>query len=377
MRVGLWPPFVYFGPMKKRLPVLIHLLAWSLLLYSNVRDFLDAHSDYTDTAVRASGLGKGWYGFLFNLAHMTDFLVAFYGGYFLVAPLLFIHKKYGKAVLALLVVLAAMVLVRWLVEFKLLLPYLHFDNYFGRPFQLWIYSKNCIGFTYRYLLFGLLVYFLTASYKIEREKKEIEKEKIQAELSFLRSQINPHFLFNTINDIYALTYIRDPRAPDALLRLSAILRYMINEGVHEQVLLEKELAYLNDYINLQSVGLKNNLHFEYSVSGEVNHQQIAPLLLIPFVENIFKHAVIDDPAHPARLSLEIAQERLYLQSSNRVRPHQKDATGGIGLSNVRRRLELLYSGKHKFILSDEPECFSCSLELELTDAISSKNLTNR
>jgi hypothetical protein len=377
MQAGLWPPFVYFGPMKKRLPVLIHVLAWSLLLFSDIRDFLDAHNAYTDTAVRASGLSKGWYGLLFYLAYMTDFLVAFYGGYFLVAPLLFIRKKYGKAVLAILLVLAAMVLVRWLVEFKMLLPYLHFDNYFGRPIQLWIYSKNCIGYTYRYLLFGLLVYFLTASYKIEREKKEIEKEKIQAELSFLRSQINPHFLFNTINDIYALTYIRDPRAPDALLRLSAILRYMIYEGVNEQVLLEKELAYLNDYIQLQSIGMKNILYFEFSVCGEVNHQKISPLLMIPFVENIFKHGVIDDPAYPARLSLQITEERLFLQSSNKVKAKQKDATGGIGLSNVRRRLELLYPGRHIFILSDEAKLFSCSLELDLTAAISSKNSTTR
>jgi two-component system LytT family sensor kinase len=351
--------------MKKWVPPLIHLLTWSFLLYSNVRDFLDAHSEYVEKAIQASGIRKDWYAFFFNLAHMTVFLVAFYGAYFFVGPLLFIRKKYFRAVICLLLVLAAMVLTRWLIEFKLLLPFLRFDNYFGNPFQPWYYIRNCINFTYRYLLFGLLVYFLTASYKIEREKKEIEKEKIQAELSFLRSQINPHFLFNTINDIYALTYTRDPRAPDALLRLSAILRYMISEGVNEQVLLEKELAYLNDYIKLQAIGLKNNLYFEYSIRGEVQHQLIAPLLLIPFVENIFKHAEIDDPAHPARLSLEITGERLLLQSSNRSKAKQKDATGGIGLSNVRRRLELLYPGKHKFTLSDNAGHFSCSLQLEL------------
>ena len=174
--------------MKRWALPLIHVLVWSLLLSNGVRDFAHIHDAYTEKAIQASGLSRGWYGFFFYLAYTASFLVAFYGAYFFVAPLLFIRKKYLAAFIRLLLVLAAMVLMRWLAEYKLLLPWLKFDNYFGRPFELIPYAKNCIGYTYRYALFGLLVYFLTAAAKLEKEKKEIEKERIQAELSFLRSQ---------------------------------------------------------------------------------------------------------------------------------------------------------------------------------------------
>src|SRR5579863_6593000 len=133
---GYCRPFAYFGQMKKWVPVLIHVFAWSLLLSSSVWDFQKIRSPYMEHAIRASGLSRGWFGLIYNLSYLTDFLVAFYGAYFFVGPLLFIQKKYVRAMINLVLVLAAMVLVRWLGEFHLLLPYLRFDNYFGRPFQL-------------------------------------------------------------------------------------------------------------------------------------------------------------------------------------------------------------------------------------------------
>ena len=217
-----------------------------------------------------------------------------------------------------------MVLTRYLGEFRILLPYLKFNNYPGHDFDLWDYSSNCIFYTYRYCLFGLVVYFIENSNRLEKEKKEIEKEKIQAELSFLKSQINPHFLFNTINDIYALTYQKDDRAPVALLKLSSMLRYMLDEGVSEKVMLQKELSYLEDYIELQRIGLKDKFYIDFSIEGQVDQQQIAPLLLIPFVENIVKHGVFDNPLDPPVLSIRISGSDFNLYCSNKIRQRQKD-----------------------------------------------------
>jgi two-component system LytT family sensor kinase len=351
--------------VKKWIPVLLHVLVWFVLLANGYYDSISGHFDYFEKAVKSSGLNRYLFYFIFNFTYLIDFLVAFYGAYFFVAPFLFLQKKYFRALLNLGLVLAAMVLTRYLGEFHILLPYLKFDNYLGHAFQLWDYSQNCILYTYRYCLFGLVIYFIEYSNRLEKEKKEIEKEKIQAELSFLRSQINPHFLFNTINDIYSLTYQKDDRAPEALLKLSSILRYMLHDGISEKVMLQKELSYLEDYIELQRIGLKGKLYINYTVEGKIDQQQITPLLLIPFVENIIKHGVIDDTLNPAVLNIKISNSDFNLYCRNKIRQRQKDNTGGIGLSNVKRRLELLYPEKHQFTIQNDIVEFNCSLQLNL------------
>ncbi len=351
--------------MKKWVIITIHFVCWTLLLLSYVSDFYEIHSEYFDKSILTSGLGKGWYALLNNLAYMMVSLVAFYGAYFFVGPFLFLKKKYLRAVINLSLVLAAVVITRYLIEFHFLLPYLKFDNYLGNPFQPTYYIENCIGYTYRYCLFGLLAYFLVTSNRLEKEKRETEKEKIQAELSFLKSQINPHFLFNTINDIYALAYKKDDETPYALLKLSSMLRYMLNEGALEKVLVKSELSYLRDYVELQEIGLKGKLYLQFTVIGDTSNQHIAPLLLIPFVENIFKHGIVNDPDYPATFKIEIDQSQLKLYSSNQVKQKQKDYTSGIGLSNVQRRLELLYPDKYSLRVNNHADTFSCFLQMHL------------
>jgi hypothetical protein len=351
--------------MKKWVTITLHFVVWTLLLLSNVRDFYEIHSEYFDKSIIASGLSKGWYAFLFNLAYMMDFLVAFYGTYLYVGPFLFLKKKYLRAVINLFLVLAVMVVTRYAIEFHFLIPYLKYDNYFGNPFQPTYYIENCIGYTYRYCLFGLLVYFLVTSNRLEKEKRETEKEKIQAELSFLKSQINPHFLFNTINDIYALAYKKDDKTPYALLKLASMLRYMLKEGALESVLVKSELSYLRDYIELQEIGSKGKLYLQFTVIGDTTNQYIAPLLLIPFVENIFKHGIVNDPDYPATFKIEIEQSLLKLHCRNQIKQKEKDYTSGIGLSNVQRRLELLYPNKHSFKVNNHANTFSCFLQMQL------------
>ncbi len=362
---GFISSFVYFSLVKKWIPVSIHVLVWSLFLISNYLDSSSVHLDFFEKPISDSGLNRNLFHFIFNFTYLIDFLVAFYGAYFFVAPYLFIQKKYWRAFLNLTLVFVAIVLTRYLGEFHILLPYLKYNNYPNRGFELWAYTKNCIFYTYRYSLFGLVIYFVENSNRLEKEKKEIEKEKIQAELSFLKSQINPHFLFNTINDIYALTYQKDDRAPEALLKLSSILRYMLHEGVLDKVMLQRELSYLEDYIELQRIGFKDKLYINLNLEGKVDHQQIAPLILIPFVENIFKHGVFNDPQNPPVVNIEISDSDFNLYCSNKIRQQQKDNTGGIGLSNVKRRLELLYPDKHHFSFQHDNTQFTCSLRLNL------------
>lgn len=184
-------------------------------------------------------------------------------------------------------------------------------------------------------------------------------------MSFLRSQINPHFLFNTINDIYALTYQKNDQAPEALLKLSSMLRYMLKEGAADKIELAKEIGYLRDYIELQQIGLKNQLYIDFIVEGEIDHQQICPLLLIPFAENIFKHGVINDPLCSAQLKITLQNQSFQLLSTNKIARLQKDSMGGIGLNNVRRRLQLLYPDQYTFKVTEKENLFQCHLQLNL------------
>ena len=351
--------------MKKWVFFGIHVLLWILLLLSNAIDMYASQDEYITKFIQASGWNKTLYVLVFNLAHLIVFLVSFYGAYFLIGPYLFIKKKYSRAILYFLVVLFAMVVTRYLIEFHVLLPYLKFDNYFGRAIEPWPYIKNCILYTYRYCLLGLVAYFLVASNHIEKEKKELERAKVEAELSFLKSQINPHFLFNSINDIYSLTYRKDDQAPVALLKLSSLLRYMLyNEG-SGKIPVSKELAYIDDFMDLHRISCKGLVFIDYQVKGSTNENRIEPLLLIPLVENIFKHGVIDDPLNPAKIHIQIDKNHFKLFCSNQIKKQYKDETGGIGLTNVARRLELLYSGKHTFNIQKKENKFNCTLELIL------------
>jgi sensor histidine kinase YesM len=351
--------------MKKWPFISLHILVWSLLLLTNTIEFYEGHNEYIDKSIIASGLGRGLYAFIFSLGYCLSFLVAFYGFYFFAGPCLFIQKKYIKAAVYSIFVFTLMVITRYLIEFKLLLPYLKFDNYFGNPFNIGYYIENCIGYTFRYCLLGLVAYFLVNANRLEKEKKEIEKEKIQAELSFLRSQINPHFLFNAINDIYALAYQKNDKAPEALLKLSSMLRYMLQEGATDKVELAKEIAYLRDYIELQRIGFKNCLFFDFLLEGDLDDQKITPLLLIPFAENIFKHGVTNDPHSPAQLKIILNNQNLQLFCNNKIGHLYKDSRKGIGLNNVRRRLELLYGNQYTFKVSEKEDIFQCYLQLKL------------
>lgn len=343
---------------KKWLFPTLHGLVWTLIAVSGVRDFLERGNDYEAAWVRLSGHGAWTCGIAMVVGMQLVLMTGFYIAYGWIGPSLFPRPRYIRALAALVAACVAMVLVRAIVEFGILGPWLRWDNYFGRRVGVWWYTQNCILFSFDYVLFGVVAYFTVRAGRANQERT-------QAELSFLKSQVNPHFLFNTINDIYALVYQKSDEAPGALLKLSGLLRYMLYEDGREKVSLEKELAYLEDYLDLQRIGSGGRTYIDFRVEGDVPALRIAPLLLIPFAENIVKHGVIDDPSRPARLHVSAHPGRFRLSAVNAVRPRQKDKTGGIGLSNVRRRLELLYPGMHSFEVSESRGEFACILDLKL------------
>ena len=205
-----------------------------------------------------------------------------------------------------------------------------------------------------------------------RNKQRAENESMQSELRFLKSQINPHFLFNTLNSLYALTLKKSDKAPEVVIKLSEMMRYMLYECNEPLVPLRKEINYLQNYLELERLRQRDNIEIEFTVGGTVADQQVAPLLLIPFLENAFKHGVgsaIDRGFVHASLDVTPAELTFQMENSKGSvmprSPHGNRPSGGIGLINVRRRLELLYPDRYDIDIRDTPTTYCVSLRLEL------------
>ncbi|MDB5243398.1 MAG: signal transduction histidine kinase LytS, partial [Spirosoma sp.] len=183
----------------------------------------------------------------------------------------------------------------------------------------------------------------------------LEQAKTTSELSFLKAQINPHFFFNTLNNIYALTLVDVELARDALHRLSRMMRYVLYETQNGTASLSKEVSFVGDYIQLMQLRLTDKVTVTLNTPSPLHDQPIAPMLLLPFVENAFKHGV--SALQPSLIAINIQQEqnKLLLEVRNTLfmdKNHSLEAGSGIGLTNTRRRLDLLYPGQYALHINE-------------------------
>jgi two-component system LytT family sensor kinase len=199
----------------------------------------------------------------------------------------------------------------------------------------------------------------------ERIQRDLENQRLSAELAFLKSQINPHFLFNSLNSIYSLAYQKSDTTPEAILKLSEIMRYMLYECNDNKVDLARELQYLQNFIDLQKIRFGNKAYIDFKIEGKVRNQKIVPLMLIAFIENAFKHGIANDTLSPIRLLITLDDEHLHFYIQNKKHNNNRDSIGGIGLNNVKRRLDLLYPGKYNLDIRDQTDTYTCELSLIL------------
>ncbi|GAB3919089.1 sensor histidine kinase [Mucilaginibacter boryungensis] len=228
----------------------------------------------------------------------------------------------------------------------------------------WYFTQTCFT-SILFLFLSTVLQFSLDWFTNERVQRDLENQRLTAELAFLKSQINPHFLFNSLNSIYSLAYQKSETTPEAILKLSEIMRYMLYECNDNKVDLAKELTYLQNYIDLQKIRFGKKAYVDFEVNGQVTNQRIVPLLLIAFIENAFKHGVANDPKHPIKLIINLDDGHLSFYMENRKHVHNRDSSGGIGLSNVKRRLDLLYPNAYKLEIHDDADIYTCELSLIL------------
>jgi len=314
-----------------------------------------------------AGLGGWW-------ARIRDI-----GFYFLftLLPYLILFRWYPakKVLLTILLIMACLPLL-------FLLRYWVEADWLGRGGRLKTYFQNTIFYALIFSVYGAVFYFIRYSRYKELQQKDLEIQNRQSELSFLRSQINPHFLFNNLNNIYSLVYQGSAQALTAIAGLSELLRYMLYDTT-EKVPLQKEMDYIRKYIELQRLRFDHAIKVEIQVeeagmagvkprqgegpelegAGGLAATIIPALLLIPFVENAFKHGDFSGTEQGLKILLFNSTPKTYFHCYNRKSPGQKDAGGGIGLENVRRRLALLYPGRHSLLIEEDPVQFCVKLEL--------------
>ncbi|MGD0712247.1 MAG: histidine kinase, partial [Bacteroidales bacterium] len=206
-------------------------------------------------------------------------------------------------------------------------------------------------------------------FKNDLQKRELENDKLSAELSMLKAQINPHFFFNVLNNICSLARSKSEETETYIIKLSQLMRYNIYEQKEDKVLLKKEVQFIEDYIDIQKMRLINTVEVVFNKTGNLNHYHIEPMLLFPFIENAFKYGISYEVNSKITINLSVGQDSLVFSVFNTIHksidsiPHEKDK--GIGLQNVLKRLSLLYADKHEISINNNDEEFSVLLKLKL------------
>lgn len=198
-----------------------------------------------------------------------------------------------------------------------------------------------------------------------RRLRESEQEKSSAELSFLKAQINPHFLFNTLNSIYSLAYRKSDETAPAIVKLSGLMRHVITDAQKEELPLAREVEYISNYIELQKLRLTEATHVSFHVQGELDDKMIAPLVLLPFIENAFKYG--SNPEKPGKISISIEATSATVQFdvSNTIVNTENIASDRIGVGNAIERLMLIYPGKHLVNINQQGNEYAVSIHIHL------------
>lgn len=334
-----WQPL-----LERKLPVLLHLLVWGVYA---------AMVFYGNFARMAPMFFFIHYGLAFGM-HAGSF----YLNYAYLAPK--ILPRYNLVRFLALNLLAAVIMTAIVIFLEAVLwPQVDFaSRMLGGDLSPWLAR---IGNYVVFALFGLFVRLSVDWARKLRKDKEKENEHLKSELAVLKAQINPHFLFNSLNNLYALSLRQAPETPTVILRISEMMRYLLYEANAEVVPLEKEIDMIRTYVGMHEMRSKSGDTIEFETSGNPGGVMIQPLLLLPLVENVFKHGRL-----PIAVTIRWDGSQLRVHTGNKLRAASPEAPGGFGLANLRRRLALLYPNAHDLTLRQEQDSFIADMRIQLT-----------
>jgi len=363
--------------MKKVLTVILHILCWLVLLSlptmfrPNVplRNGFDVFTDIF-TGPR--------------LPNNMLLVAVFYINYHVVIPRLYFKKYYPLVIVFVMMSFGALFWLNYTITVNMEEQLAKNEApavAAARPFRPLHYEEakhsmagyNSVQSTFRYLgpdynLFMLIIVLvLSFSLRIYGQMRKLNDEKLSTEIAFLKAQINPHFLFNTLNSIYSLTLSNSEAAPEAVVKLSGIMRYAISDTAKELVALEREITYISNYVDLQRLRTGGKVKIDCEIKGNAAGKQIAPFILIPFVENAFKYGVNPEEESDIQVNIWMDKKKVMMGVHNKkvfIRKDKESGTG-LGINTTIQRLGLVYPGKHSLTIDDNERNFNVSLEITL------------
>ena len=327
-----------------------HLLGWALFIaYELQKEILD--EDFQ------------WKYINLTLSYLFVLAATFYLTYGVLCKRLLRLGTWKFVLIAIPVGIAFFIGLRYLVQEVIFPITLGYGNYYVKEF--FFYVNDNIWRAMTPIVAGLIVFLLESRSTSEKERAILELEKQQAEMAFLRSQFNPHFLFNTLSFLHTEAFSVSEKLAGQILQLSDVLRYATESTKNEAMPLEEELTALRGFTDIHKYRFGDLCYVSLNVEGNASGLSIEPLLLIPFVENAFKHGVYTDPEQPIKIQAKVEDKVLNFECVNKIKAQEKDPGSGVGLENVRQRLELRYPGRHRLEVVEKENTFKVSLRIEL------------
>ncbi len=334
--------------------IIIHLIFWTIFTFSHLVELKPT----PDFGVIIDTISP------FSISYILINAAIFYLNYLYILKRLFNVKAMSKFFIGLIIVYSFFIFFRYLVEEILFLKIFGTGNYFeGTPLSYYVLDNLYWG---SIPIFASSVIWIVINL-IRSLQKEVflTEEKKRAEIQFLKSQINPHFIFNTLNNIYSLVFRKSDQALTAIEKLSEIMRFTTYETQKEKISIASEINYIESFIDLEKI--RNNHPVFFNLQYEIDDKNllIPPYLLLPFVENSIKHGILDDAENPVFFSVKASKKMLIIESGNKINRKLKDKQLGIGLENLKKRLAFYFPEKYEFTIVSDENIFKSYLQIQL------------
>ena len=336
-----------------RIPIRYHLLFWLLYFVFNFFRFATINNDY-------------WYSLKSNLIEFPLNIVITYFTIYYLIPKYILKKKYLQFFLLFVFSLGLFYLTRTGLNYILVTENIWPEAQGNQePFTVIHIVELVIGAIYVIALVSAIK--LTYDWVNEKKRNDdLQRMQLETELNFLKSQIQPHFFFNTLNNLYALVIKQSPNAPNVVMKLSEIMQYVLYEVKEPKISLMKSINYLYSYLELEKLRYGDRVKSEISIDGSIDDIEIPPLLFLPFIENCFKHGTKHHEDIKVRIDFVVKDNFLYFTVANNfVKQDENTAKHGIGLKNVKRRLQLLYGSDYSLKTKSKENEYIVNLKLPL------------
>ncbi|KAF2341914.1 sensor histidine kinase [Flavobacterium tistrianum] len=339
---------MYKGTITKRLECLIHIIYWLLISYFTfVKNPIGARFSVPD---------------LFLCTYFIVFIITFYFHYLIVMKTVFKAFNWKRLFAGVFVSYLIFTSLRFFFE-QIITKFL-FDKVNYTDVNFLNYMLDNLHYSSMAIILSSFLWFVIYSIRLLEYNKVILEENKNTEIKFLKAQINPHFVFNTLNNIYSMVYFQSDKSLTAIDKLSQIMRFTTYESQKEKIKLSDEVAYIKAYIELEELRHQESLFVDLKLELENEFEEIPPYILSPLVENALKHGAVSN-SEPIEIYLKVLSGKLVFKVKNAIGTQKKDSLGGIGLDNLQKRLEIHYPEKHQLKITNEENHFTAELEIDL------------